>query len=1117
MLNLFAEGRNTAPIRLSLLGSLRIESEFYASNGEEKASTIERFQTQKTAALLAFLALWPTRSHGREFLVDLFWPDTDPEKGRRSLRVALTSLRRQLEPPGVPTNMVLIADRNTVRLNYPGGVWTDVAEFETLAKTLDSENSPDTEALLLDRALALYDGPLLPGFYEDWVLRERERLVDLFRSLLLRRALLAQKMEAIILALDCARRAVNLEEDREVSGSDICEEAHITLIRLLTQAGRHDDAQHQYETLERRLRERGHKSPSTRARTALHSASSYATTSTSTRTPATVVLSPPITPDKITPQRPSPRLRLPLILSRFFGRGPEMDQVNYALFFSSSRLITLTGPGGAGKTRFAVEFARRYAVTAKTSAVYFAPLADVDSATQIWTAIAQALGIERSRQAQTLRPQIIQRLLETQQTESGEENPCLLILDNFETLVDIGAPLVAGLLEDIPSLQILVTSRRRLSLPGEQEVPIGPLPVPALPGTPERLMEWPSVQLFVDRAQTARSDFQITPRSSESIANLCCRLDGIPLALELTAAWAGVLSPTQMLQRVDSQLLDEAGPPLAHHRARRSERHRTLRAAIDSSFSLLAPELKEAFIRLAVFRGGWTLAAAEYLLEGIPSPTAEILSRLRERSLILAETATDGESVRFRMLETLREFALEQQDREQADYLRNRTAHYFTEYAVRHCAQENNQQSEALSRIDADYPNLVEAIEWLTRSEIATEEAVVQGLRLADSLGWYWLLRGFTQRGCDWFRSLLSTELLPDLPQEGRTTYFNARISALISGAQLAMRADSNEEAKKWGEEALALSCEGYGTISQSARAYNTLGMVAMAQGDYPKAQSLYEKALQCKQKIGDSCNSATILSNLGLVCWYQGDFPEAERYFNICLQEDRASGEREGEARDLANLGLIACIQSDLPLSQTFLEASLTIRREIKDQHGIVNVLGNLGEVFFQQNKITEAKEVLSESLALSRSLKDSQQVAYALGILGMIMVEQQEFSQASDLLGECVTLFIGLEDRYQIQNALEAYASFAYATASWMQKKNPILTAKAKSAYECAVRFWAAGDRLRAKINVPLLDKDRILREEKTSATREILGVKDFERQQNAGTNLSFSDLIAETKISY
>lgn len=1111
---LLTEGRtgNIAPVRVCLLGGLRVEI-------EGGVSSTTRFQTQKTAALLAFLALQPARAHSREFLADLLWPDADEEKGRRSLRVALTSLRRQLEPPGVPVNLVLVADRTTVRLNFPTGVQTDVARFEQAAAGTTGDT--DTEESLLDEALTLYAGPLLPGFYDDWAIRERERLVDLYRSLLLRRAQLAEKREAFAMALDYARRAVHLEEDREATGSEVVsEDAHLAVIQLLTRTGRHDDARRQYNTLTRRLSDLYDEAPSPKARALLErlplpgNDTPFPQAPRVSLAPALSQLALGIAPSP----PPSVPLRLPLMLSRFFGRGPEMDQVHNALYVAENRLVTLTGPGGSGKTRLAVEFARRFASAAKTGAVFFAPLADIEAerSLQIWTAIADAVGIERGmRPAETkpLRSLVLQILLESQ----GSDNPCLLVLDNFEPLVDTGGPLVAALLESVPHLHILVTSRRRLGLPGEQEVPVTPLPVPTLPGTPERLMEWSSVQLFVDRAQTARSDFQITARNSEVIANLCCRLDGIPLALELTAAWAGVLSPSQMLQRAESQLLDEAGPPLAYHRARRAERHRTLRAAIDSSFTLLSPELREAFTRLSVFRGGWTLEAAEHLLMDMASPAADLLARLRERSLLVAQTSTDGESVRFRMLHALREFADERLSPEQNDSLRDKCAAYFAEYAAVACRTESRNQSRVLACTEADYPNFSAAVDWLAERQPLTEGTILDGLKLTGAIGWYWLLRGYTKMACDRFRHFLSADCSAALSADSRTEYINTRLVALLSAAQIAMRVDRNDESEAWGKEALALSLQGYGSTVQRIVAYNTQGIAAMNRGDYPVARANFEAALGVETETAGSPNSRATLTNLGLVCWYQGDFPQAEAYFETCLKADRASGDSEAEARDLLNLGLIACVREELERSQAFLEASLGIRREMKDLHGLANVLGNLGEVLFQQKKEIEAREALTEALTIARSLNDSQQVAYALGILGMIALQQEQFGTASELLEECVSLFVTLGDRYQVQNALEAYASFAFAAASSHLKGHRTVNGSVKSCFERAARFWAAAQTLREAIGVSLLDKDRALRDEKIAETRTALGGPAFDAQQAVGRTLSLGDLVLEAQSPF
>src|SRR5262249_47981149 len=321
---------------------------------------------------------------------------------------------------------------------------------------------------------------------------------------------------------------------------------------------------------------------------------------------------------------------LPLQLTRFFGREQELSQLRNLLLDEGTRLGTVTGPGGVGKTRFALESAKQL-LEPLCEAVWFVPLADLSDPGLIASAVLESMRLVCAPNLEPLE-QVIEAL---------SRQRALLVLDNFEQLATGGASVVGAMLERGGALKCLITSRRRLNMEGEREFPLPPLPGRDGAARPERLILNDSVRLFIDRAQTARPDFQVTRANAAAVAQLCARLEGIPLALELAAAKAQVLTPAQMLAR-----LVERFDLLVSKRRRVTERHRTLRAAIDWSYQLLAPELQKFFARLSVFGGGWTLEAAETVCE---EPMAlDYLAQLRDCSLILIED--EEHEARFRML-----------------------------------------------------------------------------------------------------------------------------------------------------------------------------------------------------------------------------------------------------------------------------------------------------------------------------------------------------------------------------------------------------------------------------------------------------------------------------------
>lgn len=573
-----------APWRIELLGRLR------ATQGDR---VVTRFRARKTGLLLAYLAYYIQRPHPREALIDLLWPEADLSPGRGNLSKELSSLRRQLEPPGVPVGAVIVADHFAVQLN-PAACVTDVAQFESALQSASRAGNDRDSVCRLVEAVELYAGELLPGYYEEWILQERQHLAEQCLGAIHQLVSALEQAGDLESALEHARRAVRADPMRE--------EAHFDLIRLYAAAGQPSAALRQYHELERLLRDELDETPSAATRALAEELRRDARTVVVARsappevTPAGERGAPsPAAPVEAAPLRPSrPTPRLPLQFTRFFGREEEIARLAETLLCSEARLVTLTGPGGSGKTRLTIAVADRLQ-EAFREAIAFVPLADLTDADQIPDAIMKALDLPRSADLDPLE-QVVEVL---------NRHPSLLVLDNLEHLVEEGALLVKRLLERIPTLTCLVTSRQRLSLAGEQEFVVLPLPTPRRSDSPERLLQYASVKLFVDRAQAVRADFQVTAANASAIAALCDRLEGLPLALELAAARALVLTPDQMLAR-----LEERFDFLVSRQRGASSRHRTLRGAIDWSYRLLSADLRRAFARLSVFHGGWTLEAA---------------------------------------------------------------------------------------------------------------------------------------------------------------------------------------------------------------------------------------------------------------------------------------------------------------------------------------------------------------------------------------------------------------------------------------------------------------------------------------------------------------------------
>ncbi len=977
----------TEPWRIDVLGDLR------ARQGE---ITITRFRTHKTGALLAFLAFPPGRTHARDDLARQFWAEDEPEAGRTSLRQALSSLRRQLEPPGAPPESVLRADRLTVSLN-PNAISVDVAEFEDQLRIASRpETTREAKVEALARAVGLYRGAFLPGYYEDWALSERERLeVSHLEALTKLTELLAQSG-------DWERATVYAR--RAVAADPLREESHQALMRLLVASGQPSAALLQYETLERLLREELDEKPSRETRemarriredgaaaaaasaaaAAIPRSGSGAPAAPAPRRPPPSPAVPIAAPPSTLPQQtltPARTRHLPIQFTRFFGRDAELARVQELLRADDTRLLTLTGPGGSGKTRLATE-AAECLTDVFSGGLWFVPLSDVTGAARIAGSLVEALGLPPSVEDAPFARAA--KALESH----GKRGPVLVVFDGFEHLVEQGAPVVHALMARVPALFCLVTSRQRLDLSGEQEYPIQPLPVPTGPGAPERLMEFSSVQLFADRARAAQPDFAITRANAEAVARLCERLEGMPLAIELAAAWAQVLTPAQMLDKLRARF-----ELLASRRRDLSARHRSLRATIEWSYRLLPPELQRFFARLSVFRGGWTLEAAETVCE---EPLAlEYLQQLRERSLLGVEEAQAA--MRYRLLETLREFAEEQVDAAERTALSQRHLDWCLALAER--AQDmlrGSEQALWMDRLETEHDNLRAALTWCKTSECEADK----GLWLAGALSRFWRVRGHFSEGRSHLADVLARSEMMDREEHSRHALLSPRAKVMASAATLALFQSDYEAARALFESSLTLAREAQDK-TRISDALRSLGIIAREYGDYETAQSQFEESLVLAREMDDWEGVINCLRSLGLMAKDRGDYPAAQRLFEESLALAKQREDKRSIALALHNLGDVARGQEDFTAAHDLYEASLALHREVGNRLGIAAVLSSLGSVARDQGDLAQARALYEEGLRLERDAGDRKGIARSLGAFASVAAANQDPNRAARLLG--------------------------------------------------------------------------------------------------------------------
>ncbi|HEX9076869.1 MAG TPA: BTAD domain-containing putative transcriptional regulator, partial [Anaerolineae bacterium] len=611
-----AASRPSGVLGVFLLGAFRVERDSHPLH----------LTHRKVELLFAYLILHP-QEHSREKLAALFWGDSSDIHARHSFRTALTAIRKAFG------DKILLADRTTVQINPAYPIWVDAVEFErTVEGAPSAESAPSAQGD--PSALDLYQGDLLADFYDDWILPEREHYRDLYLTALLR---LVQEMRA----LSEYERAIAYAQ-RVLASEPTNERAHQHLIFCYVALGNRTAALKQYAECVRILRDDLAVEP-TRETTAL---AEWIERAPAAHPPSEARLT-----------------NLPIPLTSFIGRKREMAEGKRLI--ASQRLVTLTGAGGSGKTRLAIQIATDL-VDAFRDGVWWVELAALTEGALVPQAVAQALGV-REVPNQPLSETLVHFLHARQ---------LLLVLDNCEHLVNACAELAIELLSVCPDLKVLATSREALGLTGEVAwpVPTLALPDPKQVSLQDLLMQFEGIRLFVERAVVVKPDFVVTPQNARAVVEVCRRLDGIPLAIELAAARIKILTVEHIAARLDDRFnLLTTGSRTA------LPRQKTLRATIDWSYDLLIPETQKLFRRLSVFAGGFTLDAAEAVCtdESLERSTVlKELSRLVDRSLVLVEQQDRTE--RYRMLETIRDYAYGKLvELSEADEIRKKHGRFF--------------------------------------------------------------------------------------------------------------------------------------------------------------------------------------------------------------------------------------------------------------------------------------------------------------------------------------------------------------------------------------------------------------------------------------------------------
>lgn len=866
---------------------------------ERGGARLGGFRSSKIESLLAYLIFYHNQTHSREVLTGLFWAESKEAKAKASLRQALYLLRKHLGPEAI------VAHGRNVQISSKLEYWCDAHQFESLLTQSRSAPSPAKETLL-KRAVALYHGDFLAGFYDDWCLFEAERLKDLYLRALIELIRLFRSHGDHLEAIEYALRALK--------ANPLQEDVHRELMLLYYVTGDQGRALQQYREVERILKEELDVEPQPETKQLFEQ----------------IVRGAALALTRVIPND------LPHPLTSFIGRAKEIEGVKNSL--NTTRLLTLTGIGGCGKSRLALQVAHQL-LGRYPDGVWWVDLAALSEESLVPQAVASALKVREQAGCS-----LVQSLADHLQNKNT-----LLIFDNCEHLVDACAQLVEALLQDCPNVRVLATSRETLGIAGELVWLVPPLATPDQPYSPERLMQYDAVRLLLERASVRQVDSLLAEQNGPLLVQLCQRLEGIPLAIELAAARCKMLSLEQITQRLDDRFRVLTGG-----RRTALPRHRTLHATMEWSYNLLAEKEQMLLCRLSVFAGGWTLEAAESVCggEGIDlREVLDLLTHLVDKSLVIAEPE------RHRMLETVRQYAQEKlMARQESDIVRKRHLQYFlglSEQAEPELMGPN--QKTWLERLEREHDNLRSALEWAKKSG-----PVEWGLRLSTCLAPFWERHGHVTEGRRWLQHML--ECPGSVAAVARSKGYNA-------AGNLARIQGDYSAAYRCYRESLALLQE-LGDRRRSASALNNLGAVAKEKGDYTAARSFYEESLVIKQELGDTRGMAIVLNNLGVLANAQGDFKEAGTFLNQSLALFQQEKDQWGIALALNNLGITTSGQGDYAQAIAWHKRSLVLRRDLQDRWGIAECLEGVARALHSQGYAKRSVCLLGAAAALRENL---------------------------------------------------------------------------------------------------------------------------------------------------
>ncbi|CAN5661865.1 BTAD domain-containing putative transcriptional regulator [soil metagenome] len=936
-------GDTRKAVRVWLLGGFRV------SVGS-RTITQDTWRLRKAAALIKLLALAPGHRIHREQVMDLLWPDSGRRAASNSLRSTLHVARKILDP-SVGSRYLASEDESLVLC--PGGeLWMDVDAFEEAAASARGAREPATYRT----ALELYADDLLPeDRYEQWTEGRRDELRQLYLALRVELAGFYEARDEHSLAIEALQKATVKEPTLE--------DAHAALMRLHVLSGRPEKAVAQYEHLRDALSKEFGIEPAPATR---HLRDEIAA--------GGLPMTPSVGPLREDKQPRIGKHNLPTQRTSFVGREQELVAVKRML--AMTRLLTLTGAGGSGKTRLALEVARDL-VGVYPDGVWLVELAPLSEGELVPQAVATILGgAERSDQPLT------EALVEVMR---GRE--MLLVVDNCEHLVEAVVGLVDALLDFCPGLRVLATSRIPLGVYGEQEYAVPPLAVPdpkRLP-TLETLSQYEAVRLFIERAKAAKADLALTHENGPAIGQICARLDGLPLAIELAAARVKLLPPKAMLGRLGQRLMLLTGGA-----KNLPARQRTLRAAIEWSHTLLEEGEKTLFARMAVFSGGRTLEAIEAVCDAegdLPLDAFEGVSSLLDNSLIRQEEGPEGEP-RFVMLETIHEYAREKlhESGEAEEIGRAHAAYFLTLAEEAEPELTGADQASWTERLEAEHDNLRAALSWSLEAGDSDS-----ALRIGGALWRFWGVRGHFSEGRRWLSTSLSG---------GEAAPVSVRARALLALGDLARRQADYTRAAEDLQASLELYREAKDRRGE-AYALCFLGWIALDRSDLVRAEGLLEESLALSREAGTARDTSVVLNALATLEVYRGDYAHAAALQEECLSLAREAGDVRSIANYNVNLGWTAAMTGAYERAEEILQEAQGLFWELGDRNMAAHCDRLLGFVALSRNDLGRAEDLCVKAIRELQELAEAPGVDFALDVLAGVAASRREIGRAARLWG--------------------------------------------------------------------------------------------------------------------